>query len=275
MCTGIRIVRALSASARATAWRIHHVAYGRELVAAAPVELLDRPDQAERPFLDQVEERQPLVAVVLRDRDDEAQIRLDHPLLRLHVAALDLLRELDLLRRRQQLVPAGLAQEELQRVRRRLDRRRRWRGRWRLLDFLRVVDDLDAARLELAVEEVEVEDVELVHFREVVQLGLPRVARRLARLEQQQDVFVLEDGLDFDRHQGLRARLPVIAVNRNTFLTFALCSTDQASVVYLTQNEVWSAPAAPQEMSIGQRPGVVRVPIIHVHETRPACARCE
>ena len=30
-CTGIRIVRALSASARATAWRIHHVAYVENL----------------------------------------------------------------------------------------------------------------------------------------------------------------------------------------------------------------------------------------------------
>ena len=59
----------------------------RELVAAAPVELLDGADQAERAFLDQVEERQALVAVVLRDRDDEAQVRLDHPLLRVAVAA--------------------------------------------------------------------------------------------------------------------------------------------------------------------------------------------
>src|SRR5438067_7220789 len=44
---------------------------GRELVAAAPVELLDRANQAERAFLDQVEKRQTLVAVVLRNRDDE------------------------------------------------------------------------------------------------------------------------------------------------------------------------------------------------------------
>ena len=87
---------------------------GRELVAAAPVELLDRADQAEGAFLDQVEERQALVAVVLRDRDDEPQVRLDHPLLGPLVAALDLLRELDLLRRGQQRMAAGLAQEELQ-----------------------------------------------------------------------------------------------------------------------------------------------------------------
>ena len=102
---------------------------GRELVAAAPVELLDGADQPERPFLDQVEERQALVAVVLRDRDDEAEVRLDHPLLRLGIAALDALRQLDLLRRRQERVAAGLAQEELERVGRRLvdDRLRRRR----------------------------------------------------------------------------------------------------------------------------------------------------
>ena len=45
---------------------------GRELEAAAPVELLHRPDQAQRAFLDQVEERETLVAVVLRDRDRRA-----------------------------------------------------------------------------------------------------------------------------------------------------------------------------------------------------------
>ena len=31
MCTGMRIVRALSASARLTAWRIHQVAYVENL----------------------------------------------------------------------------------------------------------------------------------------------------------------------------------------------------------------------------------------------------
>ena len=168
MWTGMRIVRALSASARATACRIHHVGVGRELVAAAPVELLDGADQAERPFLDQVEERQALVAVVLRDRDDEAQVGLDHPLLRLGVAALDALRELDLLRRGQQLVAAGLAQEELERVGRRLVDD--GLGRRRLLLVL-VIDDVDAALLALAVERLGLELAQLVRLDEVRQLG--------------------------------------------------------------------------------------------------------
>ena len=89
---------------------------GRELVALAPVELLGGADQADRSLLDQIEERQPLVAVALRDRDDEAEVRLDHLLLRAVVAALDPLRELDLLGGGQQLDLADVLEEELQRV---------------------------------------------------------------------------------------------------------------------------------------------------------------
>ena len=55
---------------------------GRELEAAPPVELLDRAIQAERPLLDQVEERDAEPSIALRDRDDEPQVRLDHPALR-------------------------------------------------------------------------------------------------------------------------------------------------------------------------------------------------
>src|SRR6185436_15770630 len=49
---------------------------GRELEALAVVELLRRANEAERPLLDEVEEGQALVAVVLGDRDDEAEVRL-------------------------------------------------------------------------------------------------------------------------------------------------------------------------------------------------------
>src|SRR3954471_19396303 len=44
-----------------------------ELEALAVVELLRRAHEAQRPLLDEVEERQALVAVVLGDRDDEAE----------------------------------------------------------------------------------------------------------------------------------------------------------------------------------------------------------
>src|SRR5204862_6221778 len=79
----------------------------RELEAAPPVELLDRPDQPDDPFLDQVEQREPVPLVALRDRDDKPAVGVDHPLLRLLVGALDPLRDPDLLLRRRQRPAAG------------------------------------------------------------------------------------------------------------------------------------------------------------------------
>src|SRR5262245_1897591 len=52
---------------------------GRELEAASPVELLDGAVQPQRSLLDQVEERNAEPTVALRDRDDEPEVRLDHP----------------------------------------------------------------------------------------------------------------------------------------------------------------------------------------------------
>ena len=54
---------------------------GRELVAAAVFELVDRLHQADVAFLDQVEELQAAVGVLLGDRDHQAQVGLDHLLL--------------------------------------------------------------------------------------------------------------------------------------------------------------------------------------------------
>src|SRR4051812_10649684 len=62
---------------------------GGELVAAAPVELLDRAVQAERALLDQVEERHAETAIALGDGDHEPEVRLDHPPLGHEIAALD------------------------------------------------------------------------------------------------------------------------------------------------------------------------------------------
>src|SRR5205823_13744747 len=88
----------------------------RELVAAAPVELLDRAVEAERALLDQVQERDAEAAIALRDRHDQAQVRLDHAPLGGQVAALDRLGEHDLLGGGQQLVAADVGQEELEAV---------------------------------------------------------------------------------------------------------------------------------------------------------------
>ena len=89
---------------------------GRELEALAVVELLRRAHEAERPLLDQVQERQSLVAVVLGDRDDQTQVGFDHLLLRVEVAALDPLGQIDLLLRGQQAHLADVLEEQLQRV---------------------------------------------------------------------------------------------------------------------------------------------------------------
>src|SRR5229473_7856571 len=85
---------------------------GRELEAFAVVELLHGANQAERALLDQVEEREATADVRLRDRDDEPQVRLDHLRLRRHVAALDPLRQQDLLLGRQQRHLADRARSE-------------------------------------------------------------------------------------------------------------------------------------------------------------------
>ncbi len=52
---------------------------GRELEAAAVVELLDRPHEAEVALLNQVEQGQPRRRVLLGDGHDEAQVGLDEP----------------------------------------------------------------------------------------------------------------------------------------------------------------------------------------------------
>src|SRR5439155_25224830 len=133
-------------------------------------------------LLDQVEEGQALIPVVLGDRDDEPEVRLDHLLLRVTVAPLDPLGEPDLLRRRQQRVPARLAQEELERVRRRLYRRHDRRGWGRRLGL--PVEHLDPALLELAVDAVDLERIERERLQRLAELALPDRARLLRAFEQ-------------------------------------------------------------------------------------------
>ena len=85
----------------------------RELEPLAVIELLRRANETECAFLDQVQEGKPLVAVVLRDGDDEPQVGLDHLLFGVEVAALDALGEIDFLLRREQPDLADVLQEEL------------------------------------------------------------------------------------------------------------------------------------------------------------------
>ena len=89
---------------------------GRELKAPAVVKLLGRAYEAEGALLNQVEERQSLVAVVLGDRDHQAQVGLDHLPLGVDVAALDPSGQVDLLLGAEQPDLADLFEEQLQRI---------------------------------------------------------------------------------------------------------------------------------------------------------------
>src|SRR4051812_20602814 len=148
---------------------------GRELVAAAPVELLDGAVEAERALLDQVEKGDAEPAVALRDRDDETQVRLDHAALGEAVAALDRLRERDLFVRRQQLVAADVGEEELQAVARAGPRRlhrshRSGLGSVHGLLLGSGLADLHAQALELTTQLLDVESRQLVLERERLEL---------------------------------------------------------------------------------------------------------
>ena len=93
---------------------------GRKLVAELVVELLDRADQAEVAFLDQVQQRHAGLRVVAGDRHDEPEVRLDQLLLGLFVALVLAACELALFCRCQERAVADRADVELQRILRRL-----------------------------------------------------------------------------------------------------------------------------------------------------------
>ena len=112
-----------------------------------------------------------MTLVLLGDRDDQAEVRVDHPVLGLHVSLLDLLRQLDLLGGGQEREPAGFVQEELQRVGR--------RGREVAVDVrgvrrrraAAVVGEADPALLDLRVERLELVVVQLQILHGRAELG--------------------------------------------------------------------------------------------------------
>ena len=145
----------------------------RELEPAAPVELLDGAVEAERALLDEIEERHAEPAIALRDRDDEPEVRLDHHALGDGVAALDALRERDLLGSGEQLVAADVGEEQLEAV--------GGAGYGAGLVLLRGgllllgvgvrLGDLDVVRLELALEQLGVLLADVVLEHERLELG--------------------------------------------------------------------------------------------------------
>ena len=131
--------------------------------------------------MDQVEEREPLVAIALRDRDDEAEVRLHHRLLRRVLTALDALRELDLLCRGEQRDLADVLQEELQSVGRDL----RLGLDFRLGLVRRRRDDRDLRLVERRVDVVELRRLELQlveRERDLLGVQLPGLAAGLQKL---------------------------------------------------------------------------------------------
>ncbi len=77
----------------------------RELVAAAPVVLLDGAHEADVALLDEVEEEHAAADVAFRDGHHETEVGLDQLAARGRVVALDALRERDLLGGREQRAP--------------------------------------------------------------------------------------------------------------------------------------------------------------------------
>ena len=182
---------------------------GRELEALAVVELLGRANQADRALLNQVQEGQPLVSVPLRDRDDETEVRLDHLALCVVVAALDPLRELDLLRRRQELDLADVLEEELQRVGRDLALAL---ALFFVLGFVSA-DDLDVQLLEGAEDHVQLGRIQIEvpeRERDLVRADRPRLLRRN---QQALGLLGLQDVYDAPRgHSALPAHLRPLPV---------------------------------------------------------------
>ncbi len=158
----------------------------RELVATAPVELLDGAVEAERSLLNQIEERHAQAAIALCDRDDKAEVRLDHAPFCKQVTALDRFRESDFLVSGEQFVAADVRKEELQRV----ARARRLVG---LVHDLLGLDRLflggslanfEPDAFQLARQLFDVDVGELVLERERLELGRLDIAALLARLDQ-------------------------------------------------------------------------------------------
>ena len=125
-----------------------------------------------------------MALVALRDRDDQPQVRVDHLLLGLEVAALDALGELDLLLRREQRIAADLAHEELDRVRGRHGEVAVHVRRGPGAGAPAVVAQPDPAALDLLVEVLDLLVVELERLDEPVHLGVLEARMLLAAVEE-------------------------------------------------------------------------------------------
>ena len=161
-----------------------------------------------------------MAAVALRDRHDEPQVRVDHPLLRGQVAALDALRQRDLVGGGEQLVPADLREEHAERVR----RHGAAAGRKVELEVLFLLGrgQLDATLGQKRLEGGESLLVELVLEHERIELGgldlsaLLGLGRERVQCGNLDDAGLQVDPLSFScaRHRQARAVWGVSEVGR-------------------------------------------------------------
>jgi len=75
--------------------RIHHTAYEMNLMPSSRRYFVGRANEAEVALVDQIRERDSLILIFLRDRDDESEIRSDEGVESFLVVLPDALRELD------------------------------------------------------------------------------------------------------------------------------------------------------------------------------------
>jgi hypothetical protein len=122
--------------------------------------------------------------VLLRDRHHEPEVRVDHPFLRLEVALLDALRDVDLLGGGEQRVAPDLVEEQLERVRRGRGQLAVAEGRGLHAGAAAVVADVDALRLDVRLEHVHVLVGQLESLNQLVQLRDVDAAALLAACDQ-------------------------------------------------------------------------------------------
>ena len=122
-----------------------------------------------------------MALVPLRDRDDEPQVRVHHPLLRGRVAVLDPLRERHLLGCGQKRVPPDLVQEQLQAVRATAGRRTQVEPGLRVDSGL---FDLDVGRGQRSLQRLDGVLVEFVLVLQRLELGGPYTAPLLCVVQE-------------------------------------------------------------------------------------------
>src|SRR5256712_2302477 len=165
-----------------------------ELVSLSPVELFDRADETEVPFLNKVQEEHPAAHVFLGDADDQAQVGLNEAALSFLVALLHALGQIDLLLRGEERDLPDLLEVHPDRVidrhTLRLTRLLLFLAFALLLGLLGIFNDVDALLQEHGIDAVDELDVLLGFWKlleDVVVRQKPLLDRKSTRLNSSHD----------------------------------------------------------------------------------------